>query len=114
MLTSVVLSVVVAVIFQLAYPPRAFTPDFTLTAYSYILCTQIVQASSIVSACAPYLAPFFESLQSGLFWVNDVERLEINHRTTNTYSSKLSAPQDARPDDYVEIDSLDRERNSQT
>lgn len=31
-----------------------------------VLCAQVVQNSSIITACVPYLKPFLESLESGM------------------------------------------------
>lgn len=68
-------SVVAATATQISYLPRAFTPNFTLTKFPYIICTETVQALSLVTTCTLYMQPLFESLESGLRWKDNIQRL---------------------------------------
>lgn len=65
--------VIVATATQLSYLHTLFRPDFTRDSFSYIICTQVVQTLSIVTACVPYLQPFLESLNTGLLWTKDIQ-----------------------------------------
>ena len=47
-------------------------PSFRL--WPTVLCTQVVQAASFISACVPYLRPFLESLESGMIRSDDLRR----------------------------------------
>jgi hypothetical protein len=38
------------------------------------ICTQLVQALAIITACVPYLKPFMDSLESGGFRADDQKR----------------------------------------
>ena len=49
-----------------------------------VICTQVVQCLSIISACIPYLKPFLESLESGLMRADDLRRRD----NTGLYGSK--------------------------
>lgn len=48
--------------------------DPTLDFWSTAVCTQLVQNLSIITACVPYLKPFFESLESGMIRSDDLRR----------------------------------------
>ncbi|KAJ5456637.1 hypothetical protein N7530_011911 [Penicillium desertorum] len=56
--------VIIAIIFQLAYPSQTSSGDFTFDAWSVAIATQVAQAMSIVTACSPQFKPFLDSLQS--------------------------------------------------
>ncbi|KAL8947503.1 MAG: hypothetical protein Q9222_006222 [Ikaeria aurantiellina] len=61
------LTVVVAVIAQLVYFHSATkSDDQTFNLWPVTICTQLVQSLSIISACVPYLKPFFDSLETGV------------------------------------------------
>ena len=60
--------VIAATATQLSYLDRTFHTDFTLESFAYIICTQVVQALSIVTSCVLYLNRFFDSLNTGLVW----------------------------------------------
>ncbi len=49
--------------------------DQTFDAWQAEICAVIVQSLSIITACIPYLKPFFESLESGML-DNDTLRRE--------------------------------------
>ena len=52
---------------QLFYLNRmADSSNLTLDFWSTAVCTQVVQSVSLITACIPYLKPFFESLESGM------------------------------------------------
>ena len=55
--------------------------DPNYDAWSVVICTQFVQAFSIVAACVPYLKPFFLSLESGMIRSDDLRRRGL----TNPY-----------------------------
>lgn len=46
----------------------------TLDFWSTAVCTQVVENLSIITACVPYLKPFFESLESGMIRSDDLRR----------------------------------------
>ncbi|KAL8708172.1 MAG: hypothetical protein Q9220_006933 [cf. Caloplaca sp. 1 TL-2023] len=61
------LTVVIAVVAQLVYFHNATkSDDRTYNLWSVVICTQIVQSLSIISACVPYLKPVFDTLESGM------------------------------------------------
>ncbi|KAF4629830.1 hypothetical protein G7Y89_g8316 [Cudoniella acicularis] len=47
-------------------------PSFNL--WKVIVCVQILLATSIMTACIPYLLPFLESLESGMLGADDLRR----------------------------------------
>ncbi|KAL9611263.1 MAG: hypothetical protein Q9167_004089 [Letrouitia subvulpina] len=53
-----------------------------------VVATQAVQALSIITACVPYLKPFFESLESGMIRSDDLRRQGI--RTIDGYATPRS------------------------
>lgn len=60
------LSVIAAVIAQLIFFNRtAYSPDPTYSHWATVLCAQIAQNLSIITACAPCLHPFILSILSG-------------------------------------------------
>ena len=57
----------VAAVAQLFFLNRtADSQNPTLDFWSAAVCTQVVQSVSLITACIPYLKPFFESLESGM------------------------------------------------
>ena len=64
----------VALVTQVAYVKQSYRVDFTFESFPYIVCTQTVQALSVITACVPYLQPFLESLNTGLLWNGDIQR----------------------------------------
>ncbi|KAF2230790.1 hypothetical protein EV356DRAFT_508079 [Viridothelium virens] len=91
---------IAATIAQLIYIPRLFSHNYTLEGFPFIVCTQIAQAASFVSACVPYMQPFMESLQSGLLWTDEVQQKTSASNTTSNITSKTSRSNNS----YVEID----------
>lgn len=62
----------VAQLFYLNHTYNSRNP--TLDFWSTAVCTQVVQNLSIITACVPYLKPFFESLESGMIRSDDLRR----------------------------------------
>ena len=53
----------------MAYAQSLFvSEDFTFSVWQQALCTQFVQNLSVITACIPYLKPFYLGLSSGLLW----------------------------------------------
>lgn len=68
-------SIVVACISKLVFWNRLQVPtDPTLDTWAVTICTQVIQCLSISSACALYLKPFLESLESGFIRSDDIRR----------------------------------------
>lgn len=66
---------VIATGLQLGFNGRAHgSTDPTLDLWLPALCTQFVQNLSIVTACVPYLKPFYLGLESGMFRTDDFRR----------------------------------------
>jgi hypothetical protein len=57
-------SVIIAIIFQLAYASQTSKGDFTYDVWAVAVSTQVAQSVSIVTACSPQFKPFLDSLQS--------------------------------------------------
>lgn len=76
-------SVIIATIFQLRYIDELFNSNFMFTSYKFIICTQVVQTTSIVTACIPHLQSFMASLQSGLITADDGGRHRPSKRSTS-------------------------------
>lgn len=102
----------------------ADSADRTFTSWRVVICSQFVQALSIITACVPYLKPFFSSLETGMIRADDSRRLESRsiwsshskqRSTTRTKKSVLSTmsrssasrpgastvPSDALHEDYT-------------
>lgn len=68
-------NVVVAICCQLYFINNAMpTTNPTLDMWPAWICTQLVQALAIITACIPYLKPFMDSLESGGWRVNGLPR----------------------------------------
>ncbi|KAL9118548.1 MAG: hypothetical protein Q9187_004904 [Circinaria calcarea] len=71
--------VIAAVAAQLAFFNRATSSnDPTFTIWPMVICAQLVQSLSIVTACIPYLKPFLQSLESGMIRSDDLRRRGMN------------------------------------
>ncbi|CAD6583794.1 MAG: hypothetical protein ASARMPRED_001505 [Alectoria sarmentosa] len=76
--TKPVTSVIAAIIPQITYLDRtSHTPDPTHSTWPVIICTQIIQCLSIVTACVVYLKPFLDSIQTGFIQVDDLRRRQL-------------------------------------
>ncbi|KAF6241499.1 hypothetical protein HO173_000209 [Letharia columbiana] len=74
--------VIVATGLQLGFSGRAHgSTDLTLDLWPPALCTQFVQNLSIMTACVPYLKPFYLGLESGMIRTDDLRR----HGLIGTY-----------------------------
>lgn len=68
-------SVVTAIAVQIVYLNReSGSQDPSLNFWPTAICTQAVLNLSIITACIPYLKPFFESLESGMIRSDDLRR----------------------------------------
>lgn len=66
---------IIATGLQLGFSKRAHgSTDLTLDLWLPALCTQFVQNLSIVTACVPYLKPFYLGLESGMIRTDDLRR----------------------------------------
>lgn len=70
---------------QIAYSHLYFDIDFTYNGSAYLICTQTVQALSVITACIPYLQPLMEGLNTGLLWAQTdaVPGVRTTKRTLN-------------------------------
>ncbi|KAL8724734.1 MAG: hypothetical protein Q9181_006698 [Wetmoreana brouardii] len=58
----------------LYFGSAARSHDITFNLWPTVVCTQIVQSLSIITACVPYLKHFFDSLKTGMIRSDDVRR----------------------------------------
>ena len=85
----------------------ANSSDRTFAPWTVVICSQFVQTLSIITACVPYLKPFFSSLETGMIRADDSRRLESrsiplsNERSTGREKkgvlSTLSGSSASRP-----------------
>ena len=81
-----------AIICELVFRNRiAGSEDLTFAAWPVVVCSQFVQALSIITACIPYLKPFFSSLETGMIRADDSRRLGSRSIWTYEYR-KSTAP----------------------
>ena len=84
---------IIATGLQLGFNGRAHdSTDLTLDLWLPALCTQFVQNLSIVTACVPYLKPFYLGLESGMIRTDDLRRhgLVGSHGYGNDGSERFS------------------------
>ena len=55
--------------------------DYTYAIWPVVICSQFVQAFSVITACIPYMKPFFSSLESGMIRSDDSRRLPTKLQT---------------------------------
>lgn len=65
--------------------------DYTYASWPVVVCSEFVQVLSIVTACIPYLKPFFASLESGMIRTDDSRRLDS--KSTWSYGHSRSSGQ---------------------
>lgn len=66
---------IIATGLQLGFSGQAYgSADPTLDLWRSALCTQFVQNFSVVTACIPYLKPFYLGLESGMIRIDDLRR----------------------------------------
>lgn len=81
--------VIGACIAQLIYTfPETRQSDLPYSLWPLTICTQIVQCTSITTACIPYLQPFLLSLESGLLKSDDFRNQSIKHSRKQRSLSK--------------------------
>ena len=51
--------------------------DITFQLWSALICVQIIQALTIITACVPHLQPFLTSVRSGLIRPDDLRRRRL-------------------------------------
>lgn len=75
----------------MVYTKREYdTTDPTFNTWPVVLCAEIVQCSSTVTACIPYLKPFLESLQSGMIRSDDLKRRGMDGSYGNSSQGGLT------------------------
>ena len=78
-----------AIICELVFRNRiAGSEELTFAAWPVVICSRFVQALSIITACIPYLKPFFSSLETGMIRTDDSRRL--GSRSIWTYGYRES------------------------
>ena len=82
---------------ELVFRKKGANPsDRTFAPWVRVICSQFVQTLSIITACVPYLKPFFSSLETGMIRADDSRRLESrsiplsNERSTREKKGVLS------------------------
>lgn len=76
-----------AIVCELVFRNRiAGSEDYTFASWPVVICSQFVQALSIMTACVPYLKPFFASLESGMIRSDDSRRLDTRSTSNLGYS----------------------------
>ncbi|CAD6581439.1 MAG: hypothetical protein ASARMPREDX12_000463 [Alectoria sarmentosa] len=81
--------VVGAIVCELVFRNRnARSEDQTFAAWPVVICSQFVHTLSIITACIPYLKPFFSSLETGMIRTDDLRRLRS--RSIGTYGYRKS------------------------
>jgi hypothetical protein len=70
---------VAAIITQIIYThQKLYSADPTFDTWPVVLCAEVVQCTSTVTACIPNLKPFLESLESGMLRADDLKRRGID------------------------------------
>ncbi|KAG6365653.1 hypothetical protein INS49_007264 [Diaporthe citri] len=67
--------IIPATICQIVYIQRRPDPNYTLHAFPYSICVQVVQFLSFFAVCVVYFWPFIKSLQSGLERFSDANMI---------------------------------------
>ncbi|TAQ86144.1 hypothetical protein B7494_g5541 [Chlorociboria aeruginascens] len=79
--------VIGAVITHLYFQWRLKSSDDTTSQkWPQIVASQTIQSMNVVTACIPYLKPFYESLQSGMLGNDDLRRRQGSLHDTHLYS----------------------------
>ena len=80
-------SVIGAATAELVFRNRnAGSADRTFTTWTVVICSQFIQALSIITACVPYLKLFFSNLETGMIRTDDSRRLESRSRPSKQRS----------------------------
>ncbi|KAL9129042.1 MAG: hypothetical protein Q9217_002412 [Psora testacea] len=81
-----VIAATIAQLYKLRHHVLGST-DLTFDLWQVVLCTEIVQALSIITACIPYLKPFLEALDTGMIRVDAMPRSKIYGLSSYTLTS---------------------------
>ncbi len=65
---------IAAIATQLAYTSGFDTPNQTFDLWPWFLTGQVIQTLSVFTSCIPYLRPFLEALNSGMFMSDELRR----------------------------------------
>lgn len=103
--------IIPATICQIIYIPRFSDPNYTLHAFPYSICVQVVQFLSFLAVCIVYFWPFIKSIQGGLERSSDTNMiaeyvLSDRSRSSRARGGTLSRPPgDQRGDrsNYIEL-----------
>lgn len=92
--------VVAASVIQIVYIRRLLINDLFLNnIWQTVVCQMVVQSTSIMAACVPFLKPFLMSLESGFLRADD-----INRRTAaGIYESGHNLKTSGRASSYIKM-----------
>lgn len=85
------------------------THDPTFDALPTVICTQIVDALSIVTACIPYLKPLYLSIESGMLRSDDLLRNGVGIYAQGTACSEHSKRQKSSSKNVTPVRNLTSE-----
>lgn len=87
---------------------RTENNDFTLRMFPWLISMQVVQCTSLSTACIAYLWPFLKSLRSGKLWAEDVAQSTYNRSTfaSDPNASNISSQNRTR-ENYIKITTQD-------
>lgn len=103
--------IIPATICQIVYIPWRSDPNYTLQAFPYSICVQVVQFLSFFAVCVVYFWPFIKSLQGGLERSSDTNMIQqyvLSHRSRSrgVEGGSLSLPsrnQRGNRSNYIEL-----------
>lgn len=82
------ISVIGATITHIYYTAQTESDkDTTFQRWPQTVAAQVTQSLNIVTACIPYLRPFYESLQSGMLGTDDLRRRKVSDPGSYMHSS---------------------------
>ncbi|KAF2124995.1 hypothetical protein P153DRAFT_379080 [Dothidotthia symphoricarpi CBS 119687] len=86
---------IVANAIQMAYTYGFSSPNPTRHLWEWTLLTQVIECTTIITSCVPYLRPLLESLPSGLYGTDEIRRRgtpsELGYPRSKSGSYQLSA-----------------------
>jgi hypothetical protein len=71
---------------QLAYSRELHADNITRDIWPWILCAQLMQTTSIITSCIPYLRPLLEAFPSGMLVNDDISRQRISSQHAEGYT----------------------------
>ncbi|MCJ1233180.1 hypothetical protein MMC14_001135 [Varicellaria rhodocarpa] len=80
---------IVATATQLRYTSAFNSSDFTKTLWPFVLITQIIQCTTIITSCVPYLRPFIDAFPPDIFTSKKTRRRENTSGTREKYPDVL-------------------------